>query len=152
MKLAAVSKISVVRMFDQYIFKLSIPLLGAKRFKLYKIFPIPMTKAGSLFVVKNDHKFLLASIDRNLYQYMNNHDCKPYQNGRSLVCDKPNKFFTSTKSDCVWNIFNHMSKRMCEMQKSNYVSKVWLRINFYLQPFKRSRLPSSVVSMLCTIN
>ena len=114
----SVSKISVVRLHNQIVFKLSIPLLGAKKFKLYKVIAVPTIHNKHTFVLKNNHKFMLTSVDRQLYQYLDNYDCKPYQNKKALICDKPNTFNTAAKSDCVWNVFNHLTKSTCEMRES----------------------------------
>lgn len=131
----SVSKISLTRLHDQFIFKLSIPLLVARRFKLFKIIAVPTVRNGKLYALENEHKFLLTSIDRQQFQYLNKYDCKPYQNKKALICNKPNKFYTATCSDCVWNVFNYISKNHCVMKKS----KVSTRMNFFLYYQKKRR-------------
>lgn len=115
----SVGKISVYRLKHQYIFKLSIPLLQTQRFKLYKIIAVPTVQSGKSLILKNNHGFLLASADRQLFQYVDEYKCIPYHNGLSLICDKPNQFFIASRSECVWNIFNHLPRDGCELAKFN---------------------------------
>lgn len=114
MEVYSVSKISVYRIKNQYVFKISIPLLKPQKFKLYKIISVPTIYSNKFFWINNEHKLLLTSVDRQLFQYIDNtFNCIPYENKRALICDKPTQWFTAGKSSCVWDIFNHISKEKC---------------------------------------
>lgn len=103
----AVSTISVHRIKNQFVFKISIPLLNAQKYKLYRILQIP-TIHDNKFDTKEI--FLLASVNRQFYQFVNDiTDCIPY-GYQQVICDKPIHWFTSNKPNCIWDIFNHLPR------------------------------------------
>lgn len=56
----------------------------------------------------------MTSNDRSIFQFIDNtYNCIPYEGERSMICDEPTQWFTSIKSNCVRNIFNHISKEKC---------------------------------------
>lgn len=112
----SVSKISVYKINNQYIFKISIPLLKAQMYKLYEISRIPMINDNDFLWIENNEKYLLTSLDRKFYQFLDNFDgCIPYMNKQALICEKPTHWFTSNKEDCVWEIFNHIPRTACKI-------------------------------------
>lgn len=114
----SVSKISVYRLKNQYVFKISIPLLKSQRHKLYEISRIPTIHGDEFLWIDTSNKYLLTTLDRKLYQFLSNvEDCVPYKNKRALICDKPTYWFTSNKEDCVWEIFNHIPRTACKITR-----------------------------------
>lgn len=114
----SLGKISVFRIANQYIFKISIPLMKMRKFKLYAITNIPTIVNGRFLWVDNTRKFLLTSVDRQIYQFMDDkNDCVQYRDKTTLICYKPTQWFTAGKSSCVWNIFNHLSHNNCELRE-----------------------------------
>lgn len=115
----SVSKISVFRLNKQFVFKISIPLLKTTKHKLYKILRIPAILNNRFLWVQNSHKFLIATVDRTLHQFLDDlASCIPYNNKETLICSKPTHWFTTGKPDCVWEIFNHLPRRGCDMVES----------------------------------
>lgn len=56
-------------------------------------------------------------MDRTLYQFLSDlSECIRYGTDESLICDKPTHWFTMTKPDCAWEIFNHVPRTDCNMK------------------------------------
>lgn len=77
-------------------------------------------KSGNEFLwIKTNHRKLIASTDRQYFQYADDLDigkCGSFKD--TLVCDDPKLWFSASKSDCVWNIFNDNSFEKCVFEKS----------------------------------
>lgn len=87
--------------------------------KLFKILRIPAIHGDKFLWVQNSHKFLLATADRTLHQFMNDLSaCIPYSDKTTLICHKPTHWFTAGKPDCAWEIFNHLPRKGCDMIES----------------------------------
>lgn len=116
----SVSKIAVYRSNKQLVFKISIPLLGAMKHKLYRILPIPANHNGKFLWVQNSKKYLMTSADRTIHQFMDDlSSCVHYHDKTMLICSKPTHWFTTGKPDCVWEIFNHLPRSNCDIIERN---------------------------------
>lgn len=114
----SVSKISVYRIKNQFVFKISIPLLNAQKYKLYKILPIPTIHENKFVWINTKEKLLLASVNRQFYQFIKDMaNCIPYGN-KQVICDNPTFWYTSTKPNCIWDIFNHLPREKCKIYET----------------------------------
>lgn len=105
-------------MTNQYVFKISIPLLKTKKFKLFSINSIPAIKNEKYLWISSEHKYLLTAVDRQIYQYVDNlNNCYQYKDKTTLICSMPTQWFTASKSSCGWNVFNHISHEGCNVSE-----------------------------------
>lgn len=117
--LYSLSKIKPYLMGNQYVFKISVPLLRPQIFKLYRIVPVPIRSENYLLWIKTDHEMLIVSLDRQFFQFTNSKNiAECHEFGEQIVCYDPKLWFTADRIDCVWNVFNENSIEKCNFEKS----------------------------------
>lgn len=118
----SIGKITYHRVNDQYIFKIVIPLFKPQKYRIYEIISVPIKHDEHFMWIKNSFKYLIASTDREYYQYLteaNLNECVPLTNSDEIMCEKPNHWFMASREDCAWNLFNHLQSGKCEFSSTN---------------------------------
>lgn len=92
--------------------------MNAQKYKLYKILPIPTIHENKFVWINTKEQLLLASVNRQFYQFIKDMtDCIPYGT-KQVICDNPTHWYTSTKSNCIWDIFNQLPREKCEIYET----------------------------------
>lgn len=115
----SLSKITPYLVGNQYVFKISIPLLRPRVYKMYRIVPVPIKSGNKFLWIETKHKKLVASADRQKFHFADDlitSECNTFR--EALVCEEPNLWFMADAADCVWNVFNENSLEKCEFKRS----------------------------------
>lgn len=136
----ACSKITHYVLGNQIVFKISIPLFKLKNCRLYKLTALPFLQNGKYLVIKSKPDFLLASLDKQFYQYSSETDvrrCKQLanRNGRNVFnhLAGDNCVLGEWKSDLF---LDELSSGNEYIFVSNSPRKVKEMIMFYFQIFR----------------
>lgn len=82
----AVSRMKSYKFNNQFVFKISVPLLKTMKYKLFKISRIPAIHENHFIWIRTNKQFLLVNMDRTSYQFMSDpSECIPYGDDESLI-------------------------------------------------------------------
>lgn len=139
----------------QIIFRITIPLFKIAEFGIYKIMSVPTIHGNELWWINREHEYVLASSNRQLFQFMSEFELSKCNNIKLnvLACSGQREWSTNAKPDnCAWNLFNQISNQNCTLSKTPLKS-VWIELKGLNQwifvvpnPMKLTIICGSIVS------